>query len=53
MQKSDIIVVTGGLGFIAKHFVRRCLDEGRVVKNFDVVSYAARLQTEKAKLKAA
>lgn len=41
MQKSDIIVVTGGLGFIGKHFVRRCLDEGRVVKNFDMVSYAA------------
>lgn len=41
MHKSEIIVVTGGLGFIAKHFVRRCLDEGRVVKNFDLVSYAA------------
>lgn len=41
MQRSDIIVVTGGLGFIGKHFVSRCLAEGRVVKNFDLVSYAA------------
>lgn len=41
MQKSEIIVVTGGLGFIGKHLVQRCLDEGRVVKNFDLVNYAA------------
>jgi dTDP-glucose 4,6-dehydratase len=41
MTNSDIIVVTGGLGFIGKHFVRRCLDEGRFVKNVDRVSYAA------------
>ncbi len=41
MRKSEIIVVMGGLGFIGKHFVRRCLDEGRMIKNFDLVSYAA------------
>ena len=41
MQKSEIIVVTGGLGFIGKHFVARCLADGRVVKNYDLISYAA------------
>lgn len=41
MSRSDIIIVTGGLGFIGKHFVRRCLDDGRFVKNIDKVSYAA------------
>lgn len=41
MNKTEIIVVTGGLGFIGKHFVRRCLENGHVVKNFDLVSYAA------------
>jgi dTDP-glucose 4,6-dehydratase len=41
MVASDIIVVTGGLGFIGKHFVRRCLEDGRVIKNVDRISYAA------------
>ena len=41
MTNSEIFVITGGLGFIGKHFVRRCLEEGRVVKNIDRVSYAA------------
>lgn len=47
MQRSDIIIVTGGLGFIGKHFVRRCLAEGRVVKNVDLVSYAADLAVKR------
>ncbi|PWJ85024.1 dTDP-glucose 4,6-dehydratase [Pseudaminobacter salicylatoxidans] len=38
---AEIIVVTGGLGFIGKHFVRRCLEDGRFVKNIDCISYAA------------
>jgi dTDP-glucose 4,6-dehydratase len=33
--------VTGGLGFIGKHFVKRCLDAGHFVTNVDVVNYAA------------
>lgn len=41
MNKAEIIFVTGGLGFIGKHFVRRCLAAGRFVKNVDMVSYAA------------
>ncbi len=41
MSKSEIIVVTGGLGFIGKHFVRRCLDDGRFVVNIDKIGYAA------------
>lgn len=36
-----IFVVTGGLGFIGKHFVQRCLDLGHFVINIDMVSYAA------------
>src|SRR4029078_10221039 len=41
MQEFGIVVVTGGLGFIGKHFVRRCLDLGCFVKNIDKVGYAA------------
>lgn len=36
-----VLVVTGGLGFIGKHFVRRCLELGNYVTNIDVMNYAA------------
>jgi dTDP-glucose 4,6-dehydratase len=39
--KSKLILVTGGLGFIGKHFVERCLALGHFVTNVDVVNYAA------------
>jgi len=40
-MKRRVLVVTGGLGFIGKHFVRRCLELGNYVTNIDVVNYAA------------
>jgi dTDP-glucose 4,6-dehydratase len=40
-MNSKLILVTGGLGFIGKHFVKRCLDIGHFVTNVDVVNYAA------------
>ena len=40
-MKSKLIFVTGGLGFIGKHFVKRCLDMGHFVTNVDIVNYAA------------
>jgi dTDP-glucose 4,6-dehydratase len=46
MRERDIIVVTGGLGFIGKHFVRRCLDLGCFIKNVDKVGYAADLAVQ-------
>lgn len=36
-----LILVTGGLGFIGKHFVQRCLDLGHFVTNIDNQNYAA------------
>jgi dTDP-glucose 4,6-dehydratase len=41
MPKSDVLIVTGGLGFIGKHFIRYALKAGYTVKNIDSVSYAA------------
>lgn len=41
LQTSEVIVVTGGLGFIGKNFVRQALERGHFVRNFDSVSYAA------------
>ncbi len=47
---SKILIVTGGFGFIGKHFVRRCLSEGHHVINIDKESYAAdRLVSEEFK----
>jgi dTDP-glucose 4,6-dehydratase len=40
-MKSKPVLVTGGLGFIGKHFVRRCLELGHFVTNADIVNYAA------------
>ena len=36
-----IVLVTGGLGFIGKHFVQRCLDLRHWVTNIDSINYAA------------
>ncbi len=40
-MSSRLILVTGGLGFIGKHFVAACLDRGDYVINVDRVNYAA------------
>lgn len=40
-MKNKIILVTGGLGFIGKHFVQHCLDNDNYVYNIDMVSYAS------------
>ncbi len=40
-MRSKLILTTGGLGFIGKHFVKRCLELGHFVTNVDVVNYAA------------
>lgn len=40
-MNSKLVMVTGGLGFIGKHFVKRCLADGHFVTNVDVVNYAA------------
>ncbi len=36
-----IILVTGGLGFIGKHFIQCALQRGHFVKNIDCINYAA------------
>jgi dTDP-glucose 4,6-dehydratase len=36
-----IIMITGGLGFLGKYLVKRCLDLGHYVINIDCVNYAA------------
>ena len=41
MAETRIFTVTGGLGFIGKHFVERLLADGHYVTNIDVVNYAS------------
>ena len=40
-MSSSIFLVTGGLGFIGKHFVQRVLKAGHVVINVDQQNYAS------------
>jgi dTDP-glucose 4,6-dehydratase len=40
-ESSRVILITGGLGFIGKHLVSRCLSLGHYVINVDCVNYAA------------
>lgn len=40
-MKPKLMLVTGGLGFIGKHFIKKCLADGHFVTNVDVVNYAA------------
>lgn len=40
-MKDRVILVTGGLGFIGKHFVQHCLNLGCYVINIDMVGYAS------------
>lgn len=40
-MRRKLLLVTGGLGFIGKHFVKRCLELGHYVTNVDIVNYAA------------
>jgi len=42
-----LFLVTGGLGFIGKHFVSRCLELGNYVINVDVCNNAADITAKK------
>jgi len=48
VSASDVIIVTGGLGFIGKNFVQCCLERGFYVRNIDKVTYAADLTAKRA-----
>lgn len=41
ISRRRVLIVTGGLGFIGKHFIRRCLELGDYITNIDVKNYAA------------
>lgn len=47
MSHKNVILVTGGCGFIGSHFVRLCLSQGYCVVNLDALTYAASEQTLK------
>jgi len=40
-QHPSLIAVTGGLGFIGKYMIKRCLADGHFVVNIDQVNYAS------------
>ena len=40
-MENKVFLVTGGLGFIGKHFIEKCLNDGHSVINIDCYTYAA------------
>lgn len=40
-MENKVFLVTGGLGFIGKHFIKKCLSEGHSIINIDCYTYAA------------
>ena len=40
-MRPKIFLVTGGLGFIGKHFIKKVLEQGHYVINIDKITYAA------------
>ena len=38
---NKVFLITGGLGFIGKHFITKCLEDGHTVINIDCYTYAA------------
>jgi dTDP-glucose 4,6-dehydratase len=40
-MNKNIIFVTGGLGFIGKHFITKCLELGHFIINIDAIKYSS------------